>query len=41
MVEGHRQLNVHDFEQVLGDGKGQGSLPCGSPLGCKALNMTE
>ena len=26
MVEWHHQLNRHEFEQVPGDGKGQGSL---------------
>ena len=26
MVGWHHQLNEHEFEQVLGDGEGQGSL---------------
>ena len=28
MVEWHHQLNGHEFEQALGDGKAQGSLAC-------------
>ena len=28
MVGWHRQLDGHDFEQVPGDGDGQGSLVC-------------
>ena len=28
MVEWHHQLVRHEFEQVPGDGKGQGSLAC-------------
>ena len=34
-------LNGHEFEQALGDGKGQGSLMCCSPQGCKESDMTE
>ena len=41
MVGWHHQLNGHEFEQTLGDGKGQGSLACCSPQGCKELDMTE
>ena len=41
MVEWHHQLNGHEFEQALGDGKAQGSLACCSSWGCKELNMTE
>jgi len=33
MVEWHHRLNGHD--QALGDGKGQGSLVCCSPWGCR------
>ena len=29
----HHRLNGHEFEQALGDGKGQGSLECYSPWG--------
>ena len=35
MVGWHHRLNGHEFEQTLGDGEGQGSLVCCSPLGCK------
>ena len=41
MIEWHRQLNGHEFEQALGVGDGQGSLVCCSPWGCKELDMTE
>ena len=37
----HYELNGHDFEQTLGDGKGQGSLVCCSPWGRKELDTTE
>ena len=33
MVGWHHQLNVHEFEEALGDGEGQGSLACCSPWG--------
>ena len=35
MVGWHHPLNVHEFEQTLGDREGQGSLVCCSPWGCK------
>ena len=41
MVGWHHQLNGHEFEQVLGDGEGQGSLACCSPWDGKELDMTE
>ena len=41
MVGWHHQLNVHGFEQVSGDGEGQGSLVCCSPWGRKESDMTE
>ena len=41
MVGWHHWLNGHEFEQVSGDGEGQGSLACCSPWGCKELDMTE
>ena len=41
MVGWHHWLNGHEFEQAPGDGKGQGSLACCSPWGCKELNTTE
>ena len=31
----HHQLNGHEFEQILGDSEGQGSLACCSPWDCK------
>ena len=34
-------LYGHDFEQVPGDGEGQGSLECYSLWGHKELGMTE
>ena len=41
MVEWHHWLNGHDFEQVLEDSEGQGSLACCSPWGCKESDVTE
>ena len=41
MVGWHHWLNGHEFEQGLGDGEGQGSLVCCSPLGHKESDMTE
>ena len=35
MVGWHRWQNGHEAEQVPGDGEGQGSLACRSPLGCR------
>ena len=34
-------LNGHEFEQVLGNDEGQGSLECCSPWGGKESDMTE
>ena len=34
------RLNGHEFEQALGDSKGQGSLACCSPRGHKELDST-
>ena len=36
----HR-LNGHEFEQIRGDGEGQGSLVCCDPRGCKESDTTE
>ena len=33
MVGKHRRLNEHEFEQILGDSEGQGSLACCSSWG--------
>ena len=41
MVGWHHQLNGHEFEQTLGDGKGQGSLVCCRSWGHKESDMTE
>ena len=41
MVSWHHQLSGDEFEQALGDGKGQGSLASCSPWGCKESDMTE
>ena len=35
----HHQLDGHEFEQALGDSKGQGKLVCCSPWGCKESDM--
>ena len=41
MVGWHHPLDGQEFEQVLGDGEGQGSLECCSPWGRKELDPTE
>jgi len=40
MVGWHHQLNGHEFEPVLGDGEGQGSLASCSPWGHKESDTT-
>ena len=40
MVGWHHLLNGHEFEQVPGDGEGQGSLACCSPWGHKESDMS-
>ena len=40
MVGWHHKLNGHEFEQTLGDNKGQGSLVCCSSGDYKELDMT-
>ena len=40
MVEWHHWLNEHEFEQILGDSEGQGSLACCSPWVPKELDTT-
>ena len=37
----HHQLDGHEFEPTPGVGDGQGSLVCCSPVGHKALDITE
>ena len=39
MAGWHHQLDGHEFEQALGDSKGQGRLVCCSPWGCKESDM--
>ena len=39
-VEWHHRLNEYEFEKTPGDKRGQGSLECCSPGGCKELDMT-
>ena len=41
MVGWHHWLNGHEFEQAPGNGKGQGSLGCCNPWGCKESDTTE
>ena len=41
MVGWHHQLNVHEFEQALGVGDGQGALACYSSWGPKDSDTTE
>ena len=41
MMGWHHQHNVHEFEQTLGDGEGQGSLVYCSPWGRKESDTTE
>ena len=40
MIGSHHQLNGHEFENRLGDSKGQGSLPCSSPWCHKESDTT-
>ena len=41
MVGWHHQFNRCEFEQVPGDGEGQGSLECCSPWGHKDSDTTQ
>ena len=40
MVGGQHQINVHEFEQTLGDIEKQGSLVCCGPWGHKQSGIT-
>ena len=40
MIGWHYQLNGHEFEKILGDSEGQGSLACCSPWGHKESGTT-
>ena len=37
----HHQFSEHEFEQILGDSDGQGSLAWCSPWGRKEWDLTE
>ena len=41
MLGWHHLIDRHEFEQALGDPKGQRSLACCSPWGHKELDTTE
>jgi len=41
LVGWHHQLEGDEFEQVLGDGDGQGGLVCCSPWGRRESDTTE
>ena len=41
MVGWNHQLDGQEFEQTLGDGKGQGALVCCSPWGCEESDRPE
>ena len=41
MVGWHHQFYGHEFEQIPGDGEGQGNLVGYSPWGGKELNTTQ
>ena len=40
MVGWHHRLSGHEFEQILGDNEGQGSLACCGPWSCKESDTT-
>ena len=41
MVGWHNRLDVHELEQALGVGDGQGSLACSGPWSHKDSDTTE
>ena len=41
MVGQHHQFNGHELGQTPGDGEGQGSLACCSPLGYEESDTTR
>ena len=41
MVRWHRRLNGCEFEQIMEDSEGHGSLECCSPWGRKQSDTTE
>ena len=40
MAGRHHRCNEHELGQTLGDGEGQGGLPCCSPWGCEESDST-
>ena len=40
IVRQHHRLKGHEFEQILGDGEGQGSQACCNPWGHKESDTT-
>ena len=41
MAGWHPRLDGHEFDQVPGDGDGQGNLACCSPWGCRESDTTH
>ena len=41
MAGWHHRLNGHEFEQILGDSEGQGSMVCCNSWGHKESDTTE
>ena len=41
MVGRHHQISGHEFEQILGDSEGQGSISCCSSWGHKESDVTH
>ena len=41
MVGRHHQISGHEFEQILGDSEGQGSISCCSSRGHKESDVTH
>ena len=41
MVRWHHQLNGHEFEQIMGDSVGQGSLVGNSPWDCSPCDLAD
>ena len=41
MVRYHHRLNGHEFEQALGDSRGQGSLACCSTWSCSQTRFSD
>ena len=40
-VRQHHRLHGHEFEQILGESEGQGSLVCCRPWGCRGSSTTQ